>query len=87
MSFNLACICREAALATPDKPAVILDDTRLSYAELDAASDRVAAGLRAAGVRRGEAVGLQLPNIPQFLVTYFGILKAGAVMVPMNVLL
>jgi len=39
------------------------------------------------GLRPGDAVGLQLPNLPQFLVAYFGILKAGAVVVPMNVLL
>ncbi len=87
MSFNLASICREAAAETPDKPALILDDIRVTYAQLDAASDRVAAGLRAAGVGRGDTVALQLPNIPQFLITYFGILKAGAVVVPLNVLL
>jgi long-chain acyl-CoA synthetase len=87
MSFNLACISREAAAATPDKPALILDGARMTYAELDTLSDQVAAGLRAAGIGRGEAVGLQLPNIPQFLVTYLGVLKAGAVVVPMNVLL
>ncbi len=87
MSFNLASMIRESAVATPDKTAVILDDFRLSYAELDAASDGAAAGLRAAGVERGQRVGVMLPNIPQFLVAYFGILKAGAAMVPMNVLL
>ena len=87
MSFNLATICREAAMETPDKTALILDDVRVSYAQLDAASDAVATGLRALGIGRGHTVGLQLPNIPQFLVTYFGILKAGAAVVPMNVLL
>jgi long-chain acyl-CoA synthetase len=87
MSFNLATICREAAMETPDKPALILDDVRVTYAQLDAASDQVAAGLRAKGIGRGDTVGLQLPNIPQFVITYFGILKAGAAMVPMNVLL
>ena len=58
----------------------------MSYAELDAASDRVAAGLVARGLRPGDAVVLQLPNMPQFVVAYFGILKAGCVVVPMNVL-
>ena len=87
VSFNLASICREAAIDTPDKPALIFDDVRVTYGQLDALSDRVAAGLRGAGVERGGAVGLQLPNIPQFLIAYFGILKAGAVVVPMNVLL
>lgn len=85
--FNLATILRESAIATPNKTAVIFDDVRLSYAELDALSDRFAAGLRALGVEPQEAVGLQLPNLPHFLIAYFGILKAGCVVVPMNVLL
>jgi long-chain acyl-CoA synthetase len=87
MSFNLATIVRESAAETPDKPAVILDDIHVTYAQLDAASDRAAWGLRAMGLQPGQAVGVMLPNIPQFLVAYFGILKAGGVMVPMNVLL
>ena len=87
MSYNLASICREAAVETPDKPALIFDDVKITYRELDILSDAAAAGLRAAGVQRGDAVGLQLPNIPHFLIAYFGILKAGAVVVPMNVLL
>ena len=74
-------------LAHPDKPALLFDGGRVSYAELDALSDRFADGLRAAGIGPGDAVGLQLPNIPQFVVAYFGILKAGCVVVPMNVLL
>jgi long-chain acyl-CoA synthetase len=87
MDFNLAVILRESAKRKPDKTAVILDDVRLSYAQVDAMSDRVAANLAAAGVEPGDSVGLQLPNLPQFVVGYFGILKAGGVVVPMNVLL
>jgi long-chain acyl-CoA synthetase len=85
--FNLATILRESAAASPDKPVVLLDGNPMSYAELDEASDRLAAGLQGLGVNPGEAVGIQLPNIPQFLITYFGVLKAGAIAVPMNVLL
>src|SRR4051794_11923828 len=87
MSLNLATILRESALASPAKPAALYDGGRLTYAELDALSDRFAAGLRAAGVNPGERIGLQLPNIPQFLIAYFGTLKAGCVSVPLNVLL
>ena len=47
----------------------------------------MAASLEAAGIEPGDPVALQLPNIPQFLIGYFGILKAGAVAVPLNVLL
>jgi long-chain acyl-CoA synthetase len=87
MDFNLAVMLRESARRAPGKTAVILGDTRLSYAQVDELSDRVAASLAAAGVAPGDRVGLQLPNIPWFVIAYFGILKAGGVVVPMNVLL
>jgi long-chain acyl-CoA synthetase len=87
MSLNLATMLRESAVAHPTKPVVLFDGGRLSYAELDALSDRFAVGLRASGLETGDRVGLQLPNIPQFLIAYFGVLKAGCVAVPLNVLL
>jgi long-chain acyl-CoA synthetase len=87
MSFNLAVILRESANSSPDKPAALSAQGQLTYGQLDAASDRVAASLAAGGIRPGDPVALQLPNIPQFLISYFGILKAGAVAVPLNVML
>jgi long-chain acyl-CoA synthetase len=87
MDFNLAVMLRESARRAPAKTAVILGDATLSYAQLDQLSDRLAASLAAAGLAPGDRVGLQLPNIPQFVIAYFGILKAGGVVVPMNVLL
>src|SRR5207248_2018761 len=87
MSFNLATMLRESARSRPEKVAVILDQFRLDYQTVDALSNQLAGSLTAAGVRRGDRVGLMLPNVPQFVIAYYGILKAGAVMVPMNVLL
>jgi long-chain acyl-CoA synthetase len=87
MSLNLAMMLRESAREKPAKAAVILDDFRVTYAQLEALSNQVAGSLRAAGVQAGDRVGLMLPNVPQFLVAYYGILKAGAIVVPMNVLL
>ena len=87
MDFNLAVVLRESARRDPGKTAVILGAARLSYAQLDEFSDRLAASLTAGGLEPGDRVGLQLPNIPQFVIAYFGILKAGGVVVPMNVLL
>jgi long-chain acyl-CoA synthetase len=87
MDFNLAVMLRESARRAPAKTAVILGKATLSYAQLDQLSDRVAASLTAAGLAAGDRVGLQLPNIPQFVLAYFGILKAGGVVVPMNPLL
>jgi long-chain acyl-CoA synthetase len=86
VALNLAFMLREAARAHPEKPAVLSAGGALSYAELDAASDRFAAGLAVRGLRPGDAVALQLPNVPQFVAAYFGILKAGCVVVPINVL-
>jgi long-chain acyl-CoA synthetase len=87
MSFNLAVILTETARSAPDHPVAVFDAGRLTYRELDQASDRVAAALAVAGIEPGDRVALQLPNIPQFLISYFGILKAGGVVVPLNVLL
>ncbi|WP_328404161.1 long-chain fatty acid--CoA ligase [Streptomyces sp. NBC_00390] len=76
------------ASATRDgyAPAIRLGDTVLTYAELDEASARVAGLLSDRGVQPGDRVGCMLPNVPQFAAVYYGILRAGAVVVPMNVL-
>jgi long-chain acyl-CoA synthetase len=87
MSENLARILSETAAEHGDSVAFKLDDVELSYAMLDAASARAAGLLRARGVEPGDRVGLMLPNVPYFPVLYYGILKAGAIVVPMNVLL
>jgi len=87
VNFNLAVILRETAADSSGKPVAVYPGGQLTYGELDALSDRFATGLRASGIRPGERVAIQLPNIPQFLIAYFGILKAGGVAVPLNVLL
>jgi long-chain acyl-CoA synthetase len=83
VTLNLAVVLRESALAGPEKAALVHDELRLTYDHLDALSNQVAAGLRAAGVRRGDRVALLLPNVPQLVIAYYGILKAGAVVVPL----
>ena len=87
MSFNLAVILSESAQSSPDRPVALFTGGQLTYRQLDKASDRVAATLAAAGIKPGDPVAVQLPNIPQFLISYFGILKAGGIVVPLNVLL
>jgi long-chain acyl-CoA synthetase len=59
----------------------------LSYALLDEASARIAGLLKENGVAEGDRVGVMLPNVPYFPVIYYGILRAGGVVVPMKVLL
>ena len=87
MSFNLATMLREARHARPDHPLCHISDLTFSYAQVDEISGQVASALLGSGLRRGDKVAVQLPNLPQFLFTYFAILKAGLVMVPLNPLL
>jgi len=87
MGDNLARILTEAAERSGDKTAVRLDDAELSYGLLDEGSKRVAGLLEARGLEPGDRVGIMLPNVPYFPVVYYGILRAGGVVVPINVLL
>ncbi len=87
MSFNLAVMLRESRNAHPDKPLCHIAEQTFSYAQVDDISGRIATSLRNLGVGRGDKVAVQLPNLPHFLFAYFAILKAGAVMVPLNPLL
>jgi long-chain acyl-CoA synthetase len=87
MSANLATLLTESAARDGDHIAIKLDDTEVSYALLDEGSKRVAGMLREKGVGPGDRVGIMLPNVPYFPIVYYGILRAGAVVVPMNVLL
>jgi long-chain acyl-CoA synthetase len=64
-----------------------LDEVEFTYRQLDEASGRVAAFLSAKGLEAGGRVGIMLPNVPEFAVTYYGVLRAGGVVVPMNPLL
>ncbi len=87
MPSNLASILIDSAARTPDDVALKLDDAELSYGRLDDGSKRVAALLKDKGMEPGDRVGIMLPNVPYFAVAYYGVLRAGGVVVPMNVLL
>lgn len=68
----------------PQKPAVIFYGHVTTYADLDKQSDRFAALLMAKGVRKGDRVAVFMPNCPQFHIAFFGILKLGAIHVPVS---
>src|SRR3954453_4844886 len=87
MSRNLASILTETAERSPDRVAIKLDDFELSYQLLNEATARVAGLLESKGVEPGDRVGIMLPSVPHFPVAFYGALRAGAVVVPMNVLL
>lgn len=81
---DLATLVRQKARQNGDRPALRFSDRDISYAALDAASDRVAAGLASLGVQRGDHVAALLFNTPEFLSLWFGTAKLGAVLVPLN---
>ena len=83
LAFNLADTARRHGART----AIKLDEIEMTYSALDTASAAAADLLRSLGVRPGDRVGVMLPNVPYFAVAYYGILRAGGVVVPMNVLL
>ncbi len=78
--FNL----EVSAMRYPDKAALIFFDTIITYRELKASAERMAAHLHEAGVQKGDRVILFMQNCPQFVVAYYGILRANAVVVPVN---
>lgn len=85
--LNLATLLEESARSWPDRSALVQDDIPLSYRALNELANRVANLLTARGVRPGERVALACPNRPEFPAIYYGILKVGATVVPLNTLL
>jgi long-chain acyl-CoA synthetase len=84
--MNLAQILTDTAERAPAHTAVRLEDFSLSYALLEQASMRIAGMLRDRGVAPGDRIALMLPNVPHFVIAYYGILRAGAIVAPLNVL-
>src|SRR4051794_10318031 len=87
MSANLAANLVNTAAEHGDRPAVKQGDAVLTYRQLDGATTHIAGMLKAKGVEPGDRVGIMLPNVAYVPVIYYGILRAGAVIVPMNPLL
>ncbi len=87
MSLNLATMLAETSKRKPDSTALIFDDFKMTYRQLDTASNQFANALVKVGLQPGQKVALMLPNIPQFVICFYGIAKAGAAIVPLNVLL
>ncbi|MGH9201901.1 MAG: class I adenylate-forming enzyme family protein, partial [Vicinamibacterales bacterium] len=80
-------ILTRAAARLPNKAALVTDTRTLSYAELDGLSDRVAAALASRGIVPGDRVSIYAQNRWEWILAYHGILKSGAVVNPINVML
>ncbi len=85
--LNLATLLENSALENPEATAVIFNEMKFTYGQVNAMANQVANGLVNLGIEKGDKVALSCPNLPYFPIVYFGILKAGAVVVPLNVLL
>ena len=84
---NLASNLVNTVRAHGGQAAMRVDDATTTYSELDEASARVAGMLRQRGFKPGDRAGIMLPNVAEFAVVYYGVLRAGGVVVPMNPLL
>lgn len=87
MSLNLATVLETGAAHRPQRAAIISNGRTVTYAQLNAAANRCASGLARLGVHVGDKVAIMLPNVPEFVVAYFGILKLGGCVIPLNTLL
>ena len=76
----LHAILEKTAKEHPEKAAIAYSETSITYADLNTLSSRFAAALAALGVQKGDRVAIFLPNIPRFVIAYYGVLKAGAVL-------
>jgi long-chain acyl-CoA synthetase len=82
--MSLKLMLEEVAGRYKEKPAIVSGERRLSYADLDEASNKVANALIKIGVNKGDHVAILLANSPEFVIIYFGIVKTGAVAIPLD---
>jgi long-chain acyl-CoA synthetase len=85
--LNLVSVLEHSAEETPEKTAIVFGESKFSYHQVNALANQIANGLKNAGIVPGDKVALSCPNLPYFPFVYYGILKTGAVVVPVNVLL
>lgn len=82
--ISLGEVLRKSAMESPDQVAVIYFGTRLTFKELDSLVDKFAEALQDLGIRKGDRVGIYLPNIPQFVIAYYGALRIGGIVVALS---
>ena len=82
--MNLKGLLARLAARYGDKAAIVCEEQKLSYSDLDEASNRVANALIGMGINKGDRIVLLLNNSPEYIATYFGIVKIGAIAVPLD---
>ncbi|MFH0826759.1 MAG: AMP-binding protein, partial [Candidatus Omnitrophota bacterium] len=81
---NLGELLRISARNFPSRTAIVFGQKRISYKSLNETTDHLAAGLLGLGIKKQDKVAIFLDNCPEFVISYYAILKAGAVVVPIN---
>ncbi len=77
-------LLEESAKKYSDSDCTIFKGAKITYREMEEVTDRLAAGLASLGVRKGDRVGIFMPNTPQFVMAFFAVLKLGAIVVAVN---
>jgi long-chain acyl-CoA synthetase len=85
-TLNLASMLDHHAKLSPDREAIVWNEIRMTYGQLNAMANKVANALVEMGIGHGDKVALSCPNLPYFPMVYYGIMKAGAAVVPLSVL-
>lgn len=85
-TLNLSSVISHHARLSPKNEAIVWNDVRMTYAQLEAMTNKTANAIVAMGIKPGDKVALVCPNLPYFPIVYYAIMKAGAVVVPLNVL-
>lgn len=83
--MNLSKILQINGNKYPDREALVLGEQRLTYRQWNEQADHLAQHLQQRGIQRGDKVVLMMPNVPDFAILYFAVLRAGGVVVPINV--
>jgi len=83
--MNVAELMYRNARKYPDKEAIVFKDLRLNYQEINRLSNRFANAIISLGIGKGDRVAMMMRNSEKFVAVYFGILKSGAVVVPINI--
>ena len=82
--MNITQSLEDTASKVPDKEAIVLGDRRISYGELDAASNSVANALLKLGMKKGTHVAILISHSPEWVINYFGVIKGGGIAVLLN---
>src|SRR5258708_17320394 len=87
MQTSVGALISQAAWRFASKTALVFEDQKWSFRELDELSSKLAAGLQALGVGTGATVALYSHNCPEWIIAYYAIMKVGAVVTPLNLML